>query len=160
MFHKIVDVLKEVFWIKSSRKGRKPARLKKTGKAVVKKSPVKKKTARKIPKPAVKPRQPRLPTAVTAKQRAKSAAKMIDPSLLEAGVITHYFDRIKVCVVKLTQGTVLIGDKLTILGVKTKFVQKVWSMQIESEDVKVAKKGQLIGIKVDKLVAVGDKVYK
>ena len=62
--------------------------------------------------------------------------------------------------VKLTQGTVLIGDKLTIQGDKTKFVQKLWSMQIESEDVKVAKKGQLIGIKVDKLVAVGDKVYK
>ena len=33
-------------------------------------------------------------------------------------------------------------------------------MQIESEDVKVAKKGQLIGLKVDKIVAVGDKVYK
>ena len=85
---------------------------------------------------------------------------MIDPSLVQVGVITHYFDRIKVCVVKLTQGTVLIGDKLTILGPKTKFVQKVWSMQIESEDVKVAKKGQLIGLKVDKIVAVGDKVLK
>ena len=33
-------------------------------------------------------------------------------------------------------------------------------LQIESEDVKVAKKGQLIGLKVDKIVAVGDKVYK
>ncbi len=137
MFRKIVDVLKEVFWIKPSgpaarraggfsRKKHKPARRKKAGKAVVKKIP-------KLP---------------------------IDPSLTEAGVITHYFDRIKVCVVKLTQGTILIGDKLTILGAKTKFVQKVWSMQIESEDVKVAKKGQLIGLKVDKIVAVGDKVYK
>ena len=86
--------------------------------------------------------------------------KAVDPSLVEVGEITHYFERIKVCVVKLTQGTVLIGDKLTILGLKTKFVQKVWSLQIESEDVKVAKKGQLIGLKVDKLVAVGDKVYK
>jgi hypothetical protein len=28
-------------------------------------------------------------------------------------------------------------------------------LQIESEDVKVAKKGQLIGLKVDKAVAVG-----
>ncbi len=91
---------------------------------------------------------------VTAKQQA------IDPSLAQVGIITHYFDRIKVCVVKLNQGTVLIGDKLTILGDKTKFVQKVWSMQIESEDVKVAKKGQIIGLKVDKLVVVGDKVYK
>jgi hypothetical protein len=33
-------------------------------------------------------------------------------------------------------------------------------LQIESEDVKVAKKGQLIGLKVDKIVAAGDKVYK
>jgi putative protease len=59
-----------------------------------------------------------------------------------------------------TKGTVLIGDKLTIIGPKTKLAQKVWSMQIESVDVKVAKKGQLIGLKVDKIVAVGDKVYK
>ncbi len=84
----------------------------------------------------------------------------IDPNLVKVGEITHYFERIKVCVVKITHGTVLIGDKLTIVGVKSKFVQKVWSMQIESEDVKVAKKGQLIGIKIDKPALVGDVVYK
>jgi len=105
---------------------------------------------------AAKPKAPKKP----AKVKAKAAAKMIDPSLTETGVITHYFERIKVCVVLLTQGTILIGDKLTIQGPKTKFVQKVWSLQIESVDVKVAKKGQLVGLKVDKLVAVGDKVYK
>jgi translation initiation factor IF-2 len=140
MIRKIVDVLKEVFWIKPSRKRHKPARRtlpvgrKKARKAVVKK----------------KPKPPSKAKVLTA----------IDPSLVQVGVITHYFDRIKVSVVKLTQGTVLIGDKLTIVGNKTKFIQKVWSMQIESEDVKVAKKGQLIGLKVDKIVAVGDKVYK
>ena len=143
MFHKLVDVLKEVFWIKPSRKRRKPARKKKAGKAV----------AKKVPKPAKKP-------ARLAKAGAKPVVKTIDPSLVQVGVITHYFERIKVCVVELTQGSVLIGDRLTILGNKTKFIQKVWSMQIESEDVKVAKKGQLIGLKVDKIVAVGDKVYK
>jgi len=157
MFHKIVNVLKEVFWIKPSRKKRQPARRK-----TVKKTPVKKKIAPKNLKPPssakLKPKANRKSPA--AKQPAKSVAKAIDPSLSEVGVITHYFDRIKVCVVKLTQGTVLIGDKLTILGIKTKLVQKVWSMQIESEDVKVARKGQLIGLKVDKIVAVGDKVYK
>ena len=44
MFRKIVDVLKEVFWIKPSRKRKKPARRKKAGKAVghgVKKGAVK-----------------------------------------------------------------------------------------------------------------------
>ncbi len=138
MFRKVVDVLKEVFWIKSSRKKGKRARPK-----PVKKLSVKKKSVKKAPKAPAKPKAPQL-----------------DPSLLESGIITHYFDRIKVCVVKVTRGTILIGDKLTIIGHKTKFVQKVWSMQIESEDVKVAKKGQLIGLKVDKVVAVGDKVYK
>ena len=160
MFRKIVDVLKQVFWIKSSRQKPKPSRPKKSSpkvRAVSKiKKPTVKKAVKKIVKPLAKPKA-KLPVA---KKAVKSAVSIIDPSLTEVGIITHYFERIKVCVVKLTQGTVLIGDKLTILGVKTKFVQKVWSLQIESEDVKVAKKGQLIGLKVDKLVAVGDKVYK
>jgi len=163
MFRKIVDVLKEVFWIKtptanravgSSRKKSKPARVK-----TVKKSPAKKKITKKTVKPVAKAIL-KSTKAIGAKKSIKAAVKPIDPSFEQVGVITHYFDRIKVCVVKLTQGTVLIGDKLTIVGPKTKFVQKVWSMQIESEDVKVAKKGQLIGIKVDKMVVVGDKVYK
>ena len=155
MLRKIVDVLKEVFWIKPSRKKSKPTRLKKARKAVVKKSPIKKKKVGADLVSARKNARPRGP-----KRADTRSAPTLDPSLVQVGVITHYFDRIKVCVVKLTHGTVLIGDKLTILGDKTKFVQKVWSMQIESIDVKVAKKGQLIGIKVDKLVAVGDKVYK
>jgi len=158
MFRKLVDVLKEVFWMKPSRKKAKPAGRKQVKKAVVRKSPAKKKIAKKTPKPMALPKlKAKLPAI---KKPAKSAIKPIDPSLVEVGEITHYFDRIKVCVVKLTQGTVLIGDKLTIIGPKTKFIQKVWSMQIESNDVKVAKKGQLIGLKVDKLVVVGDKVYK
>ena len=141
MFRKIVDVLKEVFWIKPSRKKHKPARRR--------------------PVPATKNRG-RLPkkTPKPSAQPKLKPVKIIDPSLTEVGVITHYFGRIKVCVVQLTQGSILIGDKLTIIGNKTKFIQKVWSMQIESEDVKVAKKGQLIGLKVDKIAAVGDKVYK
>jgi hypothetical protein len=160
MFRKIVDVLKEVFWIKPSRKKIKAARIKKPKKPVAKKPIAKKKIAKKSAKPAPLPKPRPVAKAAVAKKAAKALVSPIDPSLTETGVITHYFERIKVCVVKLTQGTVLIGDKLTIIGPKTKFVQKVWSMQIESEDVKVAKKGQLIGIKVDKLVVVGDKVYK
>jgi translation initiation factor IF-2 len=150
MFHKIVDVLKEVFWIKPSRRKSKPSRRKKAGKAAVKKPPVKKKIVKKSVKPVAKAKT----------KPAPKALDVIDPALVQVGTVTHYFDRIKVCVVKLTQGTVLIGDKLTIQGAKTKFVQKVWSMQIESEDVKVARKGQIIGLKVDKIAAVGDKVYK
>jgi len=166
MFRKIVDVLKEVFWIKTPRQRNKTVRRKTAKKVVTKKKAVKKKP-KIVLKSKLKASFPKaLPKSVVKKafdaKFKKSSVKVpvIDPSLTEKGEITHYFERIKVCVVKLTQGTVLIGDKLTIQGPKTKFVQKVWSMQVESIDVKVAKKGQLIGIKVEKPVMVGDKVYK
>ncbi len=153
MLNKIINTLKEVFWIKPSRRKSRPVRRKNARKPVVKK-----KVSRKVPQRSVAKPKPKV-LKVKAVKAPKSKI-IIDPSLTEVGAITHYFDRIKVCVVKVTYGTILIGDKLTVFGPKTKFVQKVWSMQVESEDVKVAKKGQLIGIKVDKLVHVGDKVYK
>ena len=143
MLNKFVDVLKEVFWLKKS-----------TAKKQLRRAPAK--TRKPAPKPAkVKPKKPAKPAKVP-----KTKAPAVDPNLVQAGKITHYFDRIKVCVVKITQGSILIGDRLTIKGPKTSFVQKVWSMQIENKDVKVARKGQLIGLKVDKPVAVGDIVYK
>ncbi len=144
MLNKLTDILKEVFWLKkrtASRVRKPPKQVKRPAKPV-----------RALPKPKqfkVKPAK------VPDVRRAA-----VDPNLAQAGEITHYFDRIKVCVVKITQGSILIGDRLTIKGPKTSFVQKVWSMQIENKDVKVARKGQLIGIKVDKPVAVGDIVYK
>ncbi len=153
--------------MKPSRPKRKSSFRRKVAKKIPKKKPVKSKAAKKapvktakLPKATIKIPKEAKPKAVKIKEPKQPKQPEIDPSLVEVGKITHYFERIKVCVVELTQGSVLIGDKLTIVGPKTKFIQKVWSMQIESEDVKVAKKGQLIGLKVDKLVAVGDKVYK
>ena len=141
--NKFIDLMKEVFWLKKS-----------TAKKQLRRAPAK--TRKPAPKPAkVKPKKPAKPAKVP-----KTKAPAVDPNLVQAGKITHYFDRIKVCVVKITQGSILIGDRLTIKGPKTSFVQKVWSMQIENKDVKVARKGQLIGLKVDKPVAVGDIVYK
>ena len=143
LLNKLTDLIKEVFWLK--------------------KSPAKKRTAKKTLKPPVKvkpvkvPKAPKPPKPV---KLPKVKVSVIDPNLVKAGEITHYFDRIKVCVVKITNGTVLIGDKVTIIGAKQKFVQKLWSMQIESVDVKVAKKGQLIGIKIDKPVGPGYVVFK
>jgi hypothetical protein len=168
ILEKLSDVLKEVFWIKTSKKRKSSVRrpkaaLKKKLKRVVKKAP--KKPLPKASKiTSLKPiKEPKPAKPVKAPKSPKTAANkkpLLDPNLVPMGEITHYFDRIKVSVVKINQGTVLIGDKLTIVGQKSKFVQKVWSMQIESEDVKVARKGQLIGLKVDKPVVVGDIVYK
>jgi hypothetical protein len=157
MLKKIVDVLKEVFWLKKSRK--KPVR--KTAKKTVKKPVKRVAKASKSKKPSPTPRTPKKAVKPIAALKVKAAKKIsVDPDLKPMGEITHYFDRIKVAVVKINLGTVLIGDRLTVVGAKYKFVQKIWSMQIESQDVKVAKKGQLIGIKVDRLVTVGDIVYR
>ncbi len=155
--NKFVDLMKEVFWLKKSTTKKQSRR-------------ASAKTRKPAPKPAkVKPKKPTKPprrSLSRAKPRdsgqaaPKTKAPVLDPNLVQAGKITHYFDRIKVCVVKITQGSILIGDRLTIKGSKTSFVQKVWSMQIENKDVKVARKGQLIGLKVERPVAVGDVVYK
>ena len=159
MFNKLVDVLKEVFWIKkSSSKKRSAVRpLKKPAKKTLKKTF--KKTIKKTVKKVVAPKAKAVKAASKSKL-VKVVKPVIDPNLIAVGEITHYFERIKVSVVKVTRGSILIGDKLTIASKPSHFVQKVWSMQIESQDVKVAKKGQLIGLKVDKPVAVGDIVYK
>ncbi|MBI3602015.1 MAG: hypothetical protein HY209_03885 [Candidatus Omnitrophica bacterium] len=146
---KFSDTLKEVFWIKSSRQKKSSRRRKVSVKKTVKKN----KPTKVKKRPAAKPLRP-------VKALAKIKTVPLDPHLVKAGEITHYFDRIKVGVVKISRGTILIGDRLTIVGKKSKFVQKVWSMQIESQDVKVAKKGQLIGLKVDKPAQAGDVVYK
>ena len=76
------------------------------------------------------------------------------------GEITHYFSRIMVCVLKVTKQSLLINDRIRIKGRATDFVDKVGSMQIESSDVRVARKGQLVGLKVKDVVREGDLVYK
>ncbi|MBF0489223.1 MAG: hypothetical protein HQL15_01215 [Candidatus Omnitrophica bacterium] len=157
ILNQLSDVLKEVFWIKTPPKKKSTARRKKVAKRQVVKKIVKKSSAVKTIK-TKKIEKPIKPLKVAAAPKIKKLE--LDPALIRVGEITHYFERINVCVVKITHGTVLIGDKLTIVGQKSKFVQKVWSMQIESQDVKVAKKGQIIGLKVDKPVTIEDVVYK
>lgn len=74
------------------------------------------------------------------------------------GKITHYFDKISVAVVDLTD-TIKEGEKIRIKGKTTDFTQTVDSMQIEHEQVKEAKAGQSIGLKVADRVREGDEVF-
>lgn len=75
------------------------------------------------------------------------------------GVITHYFSKIKVVVVKVNSGKLVVGDYIRIKGKSTDFSQKVVSLQVESVDVKIVKKGQLVGLRVKKKPKEGDLVY-
>lgn len=76
------------------------------------------------------------------------------------GEITHYFGKIGVAVLKLSD-TLRVGDQIKIVGKSgEEFTQIVESMQIEHKNVEEAKAGDLIGLKVNQKVKEGYKVYK
>lgn len=84
---------------------------------------------------------------------------MSEEELQEVGKVTHFFSKISVAVVDLT-ATLSVGDFIRIQGPTTDFEQIVESMQIEHENVKTAKAGQSIGLKVKERVREKDMVYK
>ena len=78
----------------------------------------------------------------------------------EIGVVSHYFDKIEVAAIRLTDGGLKSGDQVQIRGHSTDFQQVVTSIQIEHEAVTEAKAGDEIGIKVDQRVHEHDKVFR
>ena len=75
------------------------------------------------------------------------------------GKVTHYFTRIGVAVVELSD-ELKVGDRISIEGHTTNFQQTVGSMQIEHQNVEKAGPGQSIGLKVEQRAREGDLVYK
>ena len=76
----------------------------------------------------------------------------------KVGSVTHYYDKIGVAVVDIL-APLKVGDKIKVTG-STEFEQEVGSMQVEHEDIKKAKKGDQIGMKVDQPVKDKDEVFK
>jgi putative protease len=77
----------------------------------------------------------------------------------EIGKIAHFFSKISVAVIDLN-APISVGDTIRIMGPTTDFEQTVESMQIEHDNVKTAKAGQSIGLKVKEYVREKDTVYK
>jgi selenocysteine-specific translation elongation factor len=75
------------------------------------------------------------------------------------GKVTDFFARPVVAGVELT-APVKLGDKIHIKGSTTDMELVVDSMQIDNVDVKQAKAGDLVGIKVSERVRRGDIAYK
>ena len=77
-----------------------------------------------------------------------------------AGVVTHYFGKLKVAVIKVS-APFSAGDKIRIMGGENvDFVQSIGSMEIDHKKVKKAGKGKELGVKVRKAVREGYKVFK
>ena len=75
------------------------------------------------------------------------------------GKVTEFFSRPVVAGIELT-ATLKLGDKIHIKGYTTDMEFTVDSMQINNVDVKQAKVGDAIGVKVNERVRRGDIVYK
>ncbi|MFH0701433.1 MAG: U32 family peptidase C-terminal domain-containing protein [Candidatus Woesearchaeota archaeon] len=127
-----------------------PKKAVKAAKKVVKKSIVKKVAVKKpvikkvlVKKPMIKP----------------VAVKPVAPRKNLVGVVTHFYDHISVAVIEVMT-EIKVGDTIEIVGHEQSFKQKVLSMQIEHEQVKAAKKKQIIGMKVARPVKEKDLVYK
>lgn len=77
---------------------------------------------------------------------------------IKAGKVIHYYDKIGVAVVEILK-PLKTGDTVKISGHDQEFTQTVISMQIEHEKLETAKKGQEVGLKVDRPVKEGDEVF-
>jgi translation initiation factor IF-2 len=78
----------------------------------------------------------------------------------EIGKISHYFSKIAVCVVVITNGDLKVGEKIHIKGATSDVIMVVDSMQVDHDTVEEAKKGDSIGMKVPDRVREQDIVYK
>ncbi len=75
------------------------------------------------------------------------------------GKVTHFYPKISVAVVEVLDD-IAVGDEILIKGKTTNFTQKIESMQIEHEQIKSAKKGESVGLKVLERVREGDEIFK
>lgn len=78
---------------------------------------------------------------------------------VEVAKVNHYFTKIGVAIIEITDGELNVGDTLHIKGANTDFTQPVESIQVNHKNVAKAKVGDQIGMKVLDHVREHDKVY-
>lgn len=75
------------------------------------------------------------------------------------GTVTHFYGDLEVAIIKF-KTPVKVGEEVHFKGATTDFTQKIKSMQFDHKDIKSAKKGQEVGIKVSDKVREGDEVLE
>ncbi len=76
------------------------------------------------------------------------------------GEVFHYFGKIGVAAIRLTDGALAVGDTIQIQGPSTNLTQVVETMQIEHGSVTRADRGQEVGVKVKDRAREHDLVYR
>jgi putative protease len=78
----------------------------------------------------------------------------------KVGEVIKFFSKASVAAIKVTEGTLKVGDRIKIKGHTTDFEDQIQSMQIENQPVEKAEAGHLIGIKVKDRVREKDVIWK
>ena len=76
------------------------------------------------------------------------------------GEVIKFFGKIGVAAIRLSEGSLKVGDTIRIVGHTSDFSQVIDSMQVENASVQEAGKGADIGIKAKERVREHDTVYK
>ena len=74
------------------------------------------------------------------------------------GKVTHYYGNIGVAIVELSD-KLSVGDKVKFSHGDKEIEQTVESMQIEHKEIDSAKKGDVVGVKVDEKIGDGMEVF-
>ena len=93
------------------------------------------------------------------KTSIKTKAKKTVKKEKVLGMVTHYFEKIDVAVIKLSQ-SLKVGDYIEFRHGDVSFSQIVESMQVNHKNIPAARIGSEIGLKVAQKVKEGFKVYK
>ena len=89
--------------------------------------------------------------------------KMGDPETcleIYLGKVLNYYKKIQVAEILLETSSLSLGDDIMLQGNKTGVAEeKVTSIEIKNKKVKLAKKGQRVGLKIRAIVRENDKIY-
>ncbi len=79
---------------------------------------------------------------------------------VEIGKVTHYFSKVGVAAIQITQDSLHVGDVIHVKGHTSDFTQKIDSMQVDNGPVVEAGVGQSVGLLVKEHAREHDAVYK
>ncbi len=76
------------------------------------------------------------------------------------GIVIHYWGKVGVAGVKVTDGELRVGDTIHVKGHTSDFTQQVESMQVEGQSVDVVRAGDDVGFKTLEHAREHDEVFK
>jgi translation elongation factor EF-1alpha len=76
------------------------------------------------------------------------------------GTVIHYFKGPSVAVVRVTEGTLAVGDRVRFHGHTTDLTEQIGSMEVNHQKVEQARPGDEVAIQVTDRTRLHDQVFK